>query len=104
MNLKDSRNEQLTGEKRTTGVPKEELIGTVTHFFAQVNAAAIKLDSGGISMGDTIAFKGPETAFRMKIESLQIDRVPVPSAPRGSEVGILVRGKVKEGDRVYRVL
>lgn len=104
INLKDSRNEELTGEKRRTEVPREELVGSVTHFFDQANAAAIRLENAGLAVGDTVAFKGPETAFRMKIESLQIDRVPVPSAPRGSEVGVLVKAKVKEGDRVFRVL
>lgn len=79
------------------------LIGTVTHFFPQVNAAAIKINAKSLSVGDEIYIKGVTTRFKTKIASMQINRVPVTQAAKGSEIGILVKKRVREGDEVYKL-
>ncbi len=86
-------------------VPKQEgtLIGTVTHFFPQVNVAAIKIQAKILSVGDEVYFKGVTTSFKTKIASMQINRVPVTQAAKGSEIGILVKKRVREGDQVFKL-
>ncbi len=78
-------------------------LGKVTHFFPQVNAAAVTIESGSLEPGQELFFKGATTNFKMKINSLQINRVPVTSASKGMEVGILVKKRVREGDEVFKL-
>lgn len=80
---------------------KEKQIGTVSNYFDQVQAAAIKL-SAPLKVGETIRMKGGETNVELTIESMQINRIPVKSAKKGDEIGILVKEKVHKGYKVFK--
>lgn len=82
--------------------PKQDVIGIVTHYFPHVNAAVIKLKAP-LSVGDKIQIKGHTTDFTENITSLQIDRVPIQSAKKGDEIGLLVNSRVRQHDTVYKV-
>lgn len=85
---------------------KEELgepIGEVVHFFAHVKVGVVKLRRGTLSPGDTIYIKGHTTDFEQKIKSMQVDHKPVEKAEKGHEIGLRVNGKVRHGDKVYKV-
>jgi len=81
--------------------PKEKIIGIVTHYFPHVNAAVIKLKSP-LSVGDKIKIKGHTTDFVQEIKSMQIDRVPITSAKKGQEIGLLVDSRVRQHDVAYK--
>jgi putative protease len=81
----------------------EEKIGIVEHFFTNVSVAAIRITDGDLKIGDTIHIVGAHTDFKQKIESMQIDRVPVDSVKSGDDVGIKVIDRVREHDIVYKV-
>jgi putative protease len=81
----------------------EEKIGIVEHFFTNVSVAAIKITNGDLKIGDTIHIVGTITDLKQKINSMQIDRVPVKSVKTGDDVGIKVNDKVREHDVVYKV-
>ena len=49
----------------------EERIGSVIKFFDKTSIAAVKLDFGDLSIGDTIRLKGNNTDFTQKIESME---------------------------------
>ena len=83
--------------------PAEELVGTIIHFFPHVKAGVVKIKKGPISLGDSLHIKGHTTDFIQKINSMQIDRVPIKSAPKGKEIGIQVKSRVRHGDKVYKV-
>jgi hypothetical protein len=80
---------------------KEQVVGTVTHYFPHVQAAVIKLKTP-LSVGDSIKIKGHTTDFTQKISSMQIDRVPIESAKKGNEIGLLVESRVRQHDVVYK--
>ena len=80
-----------------------EPIGEITHYFPHVKAGVIKIDKGTVSAGDTIYLKGHTTSFEQKIKSMQINRVPVEKASKGQEIGIKVKGRVRRGDKVYKL-
>jgi hypothetical protein len=82
--------------------PKENIIGTVTHYFPHVKAGVIKLKAP-LSVGDTIRIKGHTTDFIQRINSLQIDRESIISAKRGQEIGLLVDYRVRHNDIAYKV-
>jgi len=81
-----------------------EEIGVVTHYFSNVEAAVIKMTGGSLSQGDTIFIKGHTTDFKEKINSMQLDRVPIANAVAGQEIGLKVKKKVREHDVVYKLL
>lgn len=91
--------------KTKTLKPKEEgeLIGLVTHYFPHVQAAVIILKRGSLKPGDRILIKGHTTRFEQTVESIQIDRQPIPAAKKGDEIGLQVRDRVREHDQVYKL-
>ena len=81
----------------------EEKIGVVEHFFNKVSVAAIKITNGELKVGDTIHIVGASTDFTQKINSMEINRVPVESVKPGDDVGIKVIDRVREHDVVYKI-
>ena len=81
----------------------EEKIGIVEHFFNKVSVAAIKITNGELKIGDTIHIVGASTDFTQKINSMEINRVPVESVKPGDDVGIKVKDRVREHDVVYKI-
>ena len=84
-------------------MPDETQIGTVKQFFAKPSVAAIEITSGGVAIGDTIHIVGATTDFEQKVDSMEIDRKPVPNATVGQAVGIKVKERVRPHDRVLKV-
>jgi len=80
---------------------EEIVVGRVEKFFSRIGVAAIKITEGELKIGDTIRIKGHTTDFEQKIESMQVEHVPVDKAHKGQDVGIKVKEKVREGDLVY---
>lgn len=81
---------------------KKNIIGIVTHYFPHVQAAVIKLKAP-LVVGDTVKIKGHTTDFIQKVTSMQIDRVPIQSAKKGDEIGLLVDSRVRQNDSVIKV-
>jgi putative protease len=83
-------------------MPEEE-IGVIVKFFAKPSVAALEL-TGGIKVGDLLHYKGHTTDFTEEVTSMQIDNDPVQEAKAGDMVGIKVKDRVRENDKVYKVL
>jgi putative protease len=88
---------------RPEPLPGEELIGVVTHYYGHLSVAAIRLESGSLSVGDTIRVLGHTSDFRQRVESMQIEHQAVTEAGRRQEIGLKVTGHVRENDLVYKV-
>ena len=82
---------------------EEEEIGTVVKFFAKPGVAAIEVTGDQLRVGDSLHFKGHTTDFEEKIASMQVEKEAIEVAERGSLVGIKVKDRVREGDKVFKV-
>ena len=83
--------------------PKEpKPVGEVTHYYGGLGVAIIKF-SKTIKVGDRVHFKGVTTDFEETIQSMQYDHKEIASAKKNQEIGIKVKDKVREGDKVYAV-
>ena len=82
---------------------EEEEVGTVVKFFAQPSVAAIEITSGELRVGDTVHFKGHTTDFEEKVASIQVEKEAIEVAETGFLVGIKVKDRVREGDKVFKV-
>jgi putative protease len=81
---------------------EEVLIGMVSHYFAQPQVGAVKLEAE-LRVGDVLHFRGRTTEFEQTVDSMQIEHEPVETADPGSEVGLQVLDRVREGDQVFKV-
>ena len=88
---------------RPAPLPGEEPIGVVTHYYGHLSVAAVRLDTGTLSVGDTVRIIGHTTDFRQKVESLQIEHQSVTEVGRRQEFGMKVKEHVREHDVVYKV-
>jgi putative protease len=81
----------------------EEVVGTVSDFFARPVVAAIEL-TAALKLGDKIHIKGHTTDLELNVDSMQIDNVPVEEAKAGDSIGVKVPERVRKGDTVYKVV
>ncbi len=81
----------------------EEIIGTVSDFFARPVVAAIEL-TAALRVEDKIRIKGHTTDLELHVDSMQIDNVPVKEAKAGDSVGVKVSERVRKGDTVYKIV
>lgn len=80
----------------------EEMVGTVSDFFAHPVVAGIEL-TGSLKVGDRVHIKGHTTDLEFTVGSIQIDNADVNEAKAGDSVGVKVSDRVRSGDHIYRV-
>ncbi len=80
----------------------EEMVGTVSDFFAHPVVAGIEL-TGTLKVGDRVHIKGHTTDLEFTIGSIQIDNASVSEAKSGDSVGVKVSDRVRSGDHIYLV-
>ena len=80
----------------------EQIIGTVSDFFARPVVAAIEL-TAPLKLGDKIHIKGHTTDLELIVDSMQINNVDVKEAKAGDSVGVKVSERVRKSNAVYKV-
>ena len=83
---------------------QEEKIGFVSNYFSKISVAAVEITDGTVSVGDTLHFLGHTTDFESRVHSMQIEHKSVTKAKKGDSVGIKVSEKVREKDKVYKIV
>jgi translation initiation factor IF-2 len=81
----------------------EEQVAVIVKFFAKPSVAALEVKNGIIKKGDLLRYKGHTTDFTEEITSMEIDNQPVDEVKAGDLVGVKVKERVREGDKVYKV-
>jgi len=82
----------------------EEEVGVVVKFFSKPSVAAIDMTKGSIKKGDTLMYKGHTTDFTEEVVSIEIDNQSVDEAKVGDMIGIQVKERVREKDKVYKLV
>jgi putative protease len=83
---------------------EEEKIGFVSNYFSKISVAAVEITDGTVSVGDTLHFLGHTTDFESRVHSMQIEHQSVEEAKKGDSVGVKVSEKVREKDKVYKIV
>ncbi|MBU1904942.1 MAG: hypothetical protein KJ573_15290 [Proteobacteria bacterium] len=81
----------------------EEQVAVIVKFFAKPSVAALEVTKGSIKKGDLLRYKGYTTDFTEAISSMEIDNQAVDEVKEGDLVGVKVKERVREGDKVYKV-
>jgi putative protease len=82
----------------------EDQVGMVVNFYAKPCVAAVKVTHGMIKIGDFLKYKGHTTDFTEVVSSIEIENQPVEIAKEGDLVGVKVKERVRENDKVYKVI
>jgi len=84
---------------------EEELIevGRVTHFYPKISVAIVELKAP-LNVGDKILIRGATTNFEQTVESMQIEHRNIEKAEAGQIIGLKVKERVRENDKVYRMV
>ncbi len=83
---------------------EEEKIGYVSNYFSKISVAAVEITDGTVSVGDTLHFLGHTSDFESRVHSMQIEHKSVTEAKKGDSVGIKLSEKVREKDKVYKIV
>ena len=87
-------------KRKVAAKPKLKPIGRVTHFYGGIKVAIVKF-SKPVRKGTPVRFEGATTGFTQKLDSMQYDHKAIGTAPKGKQIGIKVKKRVREGDKVY---
>jgi hypothetical protein len=87
-------------KRQAVKAPKEKLLGRVEHYFDKIMVAAVGVKAP-FKVGDILHIKGHTTDFVERLESMQIEHQNVVKVKKGDDVGIKVKGIVREHDLVY---
>ena len=82
----------------------EDQVGVVVNYYAKLGVVALKVTNGTIKTGDLLKYKGHTTDFTEAVTSMEIEKQPVEQAQAGDLVGVKVKEKVREKDKVYRIV
>jgi hypothetical protein len=104
---------KMAGKKKTAGkkkvvtkktvrvvAPFGKPIGIVTHFYNEISVAIVKFNKK-VPVGTILHFNGATTDFKEPVKSMQFDHEAIAVAPKGKQIGIKVKKRVREGDKVY---
>jgi hypothetical protein len=78
-------------------------IGTVTHFYNEISVAIVRFKEP-VPLGTVLHFRGATTDFEHPVTSMQFNHQPIAKAPKGKQIGIKVKQRVREGDAVHKVV
>lgn len=100
------KKKKVVKKKRAVKVGKlrkpEKPIGIVTHYYGGIKVGIVKF-STPIKEGVMVEFRGSTTNFSEVLASMQYDHKPIVKAPKGKQIGIKVKKRVREGDKVFLV-
>jgi putative protease len=82
----------------------EKRIGEVVKFFAKPSVAAVKIEEGEISVGDSVKYVGHTTDFIDVIKTMEVENKSVEKAVAGDFIGVKVSDRVRPGDEVFKVI
>ncbi|MFH1751589.1 MAG: peptidase U32 family protein [archaeon] len=80
---------------------KRKVVGEVTNYFKNAGAAEIKLNES-LKLGEEIIIEGKTTFLTLKVDSMQVNGKNVKKVGKGRKVGVLVKERVRPGDKVFK--
>src|SRR3989344_9577867 len=75
-------------------------VGEVTHYYGNLGVAIVKFNQD-MPAGKNLTFQGATTDFSQDLNSMEFDHKSIDVAPKGKEIGLKVKNKSREGDKVY---
>jgi len=86
-------------------MPEEEkkLVGKISHYFDKIGVAVVDL-SDTLEVGDEISIEGAATNFRQTVDSMEVEHQKIDKAKKGDSIGMKVADKVRNNDKVFKIV
>jgi len=96
---------EWSGNYGSQATKRKVYTGKITNYFTNLGVAEVKLETGGLKVGDEIIVTGPSTGvFQTKIEEIRVELESVAEARKGMYCSILVNQKLRRSDKLYKVV
>ena len=96
---------EWTKEYGNKATEKKVLIGKVMKYFSRLGVAEIAVEANTFSKGDKLLITGNTTgAMFLNADEIRYDLRPVNAAEQGWRVSILVPGKVRPNDKLFKLV
>ena len=80
-------------------------VGKITNFFDKLSVAEVLIETGELSVGDSVIISGPTTGvIEMTVEEIRVDLKPVQKAVKGDLCSIPLPEKdckLRRSDKLY---
>ena len=96
---KASRKVKAPAKRKATATKP---VGKVTHYYGNIRVGIVKFKKP-MKIGAMIGFRGASTDFTQPLASMQYDHKDISRAPKGKEIGVKVKKRVRDGDEVFEV-
>lgn len=84
---------------------RKEFLGKVVNYYDRAGVAEVLLQAGGVADGDRLLLTGPTTgAVTVALAAFRANDAPATSAAKGDDITFTCPSKVRENDRVYKLV
>ncbi len=84
---------------------KKVYLGKGAHYYPKTNIAEFQMEAQNLKVGDEYLITGPTTGvMEGVIESMMVDDVFVDEAKRGDTVTFKVKDRIRQSDRLYKMI
>jgi putative protease len=96
---------EWSGNYGSLATHRKVYVGKGLNYFSKLKVAEFKLETGTLKVGDEIYITGPTTGLvKSIVQEIQIDKLSVKEAPKGSFISIPIDTKIRKSDKLYKIV
>ncbi len=96
---------EWSGNYGSLATHRKVYVGKGLNYFSKLKVAEFKLETGPLKVGDEIYITGPTTGLvKSIVQEIQIDKLSVEEAPKGSFISIPIDTKIRKSDKLYKIV
>ena len=96
---------EWSGNYGSQATKRKVYTGKITNYFTNLGVAEVKLETGGLKIGDEIIITGPSTGvFQSVIDEIRVELESVDEAKKGVYCSIPVNQKLRRSDKLYKIV
>ena len=96
---------EWSGNYGSQATKRKIYTGKITNYFTDLGVAEVKLETGGLKVGDEIMITGPTTGvFQSVIDEIRVELESVDEAVKGEYCSIPVNQKLRRSDKLFKVV
>lgn len=92
--------QKRAGKQEQAG--KQKQVGKITHYYSDIGVGVVKV-AAAFSKGDNLLIGKNEPYRKQEALSMQLNHQAIEKTRKGQEIGLKVSGKVREGDKVFKL-
>jgi putative protease len=96
---------EWSGNYGSQATKRKIYTGKITNYFTNLGVAEVKLETGGLKVGDEIMITGPTTGvFQSVVDEIRVELESVDEAPKGEYCSIPFNQKLRRSDKLYKMV